>query len=124
MFTVRTRVKSSNRTAYSPTKTRRRRRRTTSRLPVQQQTFKKKNLTPHTLLPLSQLFACAINAACAALLDAGVPLQNSFSAMTCCLLTPEGSDQACLVLDPSAVEEQVILSSIWFGKVDAVVVVF
>ncbi|KAJ4954493.1 hypothetical protein NE237_011276 [Protea cynaroides] len=47
------------------------------------------------------LLPCAINAACAALVDAGIPLKHLAVAI-CCSLTGSGS----VVLDPSKLEEQ------------------
>lgn len=47
------------------------------------------------------LLPCAINASCAALVDAGIPLKHLAVAI-CCGLTPSGS----IILDPTLVEEQ------------------
>lgn len=48
--------------------------------------------------------ACSVNAACLALMDAGVPLRSCVAAVTLSILP--GGD---LVLDPTAVEEEVCL---------------
>ncbi|XP_058201842.1 exosome complex exonuclease RRP46 homolog isoform X1 [Rhododendron vialii] len=47
------------------------------------------------------LLPCAINAACAALVDAGIPLKNLAVAICCCL-----TDSGCVILDPNKLEEQ------------------
>ncbi|XP_047327261.1 exosome complex exonuclease RRP46 homolog [Impatiens glandulifera] len=47
------------------------------------------------------LLPCAINATCAALVDAGIPLKN-LAVAVCCCLTENGN----VLLDPSRVEEQ------------------
>ncbi|XP_039121349.1 LOW QUALITY PROTEIN: exosome complex exonuclease RRP46 homolog [Dioscorea cayenensis subsp. rotundata] len=47
------------------------------------------------------LLPCAINASCAALVDAGIPLKHLAVAI-CCALTEHGS----LILDPTKIEEQ------------------
>ncbi|KAI3908128.1 hypothetical protein MKW92_007956 [Papaver armeniacum] len=49
----------------------------------------------------SQLLPCAVNAACAALVDAGIPLKH-LAVSICCGVSEAGS----LVLDPSKAEEQ------------------
>ncbi|OVA08571.1 Exoribonuclease [Macleaya cordata] len=48
-----------------------------------------------------QLLPCAINAACAALVDAGIPLKH-LAVSICCGLSENGS----VILDPTKVEEQ------------------
>lgn len=47
------------------------------------------------------LLPCAINAACAALVDAGIPLKNLAVAICCCL-----TDSGYVILDPNKLEEQ------------------
>ncbi|XP_027366162.1 exosome complex exonuclease RRP46 homolog [Abrus precatorius] len=47
------------------------------------------------------LLPCAINAACAALVDAGIPLKHLAVAM-CCSVT----DSGCIILDPTKHEEE------------------
>ncbi|KAF7151623.1 hypothetical protein RHSIM_Rhsim02G0179100 [Rhododendron simsii] len=47
------------------------------------------------------LLPCAINAACAALVDAGIPLKNLAVAICCCL-----THSGCVILDPNKLEEQ------------------
>ncbi|ONI33837.1 hypothetical protein PRUPE_1G449000 [Prunus persica] len=47
------------------------------------------------------LLPCAINAACAALVDAGIPLKHLAVAICCCL-----AESGYVVLDPSKLEEQ------------------
>ncbi|XP_059460873.1 exosome complex exonuclease RRP46 homolog isoform X2 [Corylus avellana] len=47
------------------------------------------------------LLPCAINAACAALVDAGIPLKHLAVAICCCL-----ADSGCVLLDPTKLEEQ------------------
>ncbi|XP_077210857.1 ribosomal protein S5 domain 2-like superfamily protein [Tasmannia lanceolata] len=47
------------------------------------------------------LLPCAINAACAALVDAGIPLSH-LAVAVCCALTESGS----VILDPTKLEEQ------------------
>jgi len=47
------------------------------------------------------LLPCAINAACAALVDAGIPLKNLAVAICCCL-----TDSGYVILDPTKLEEQ------------------
>eukprot|EP01018_Ginkgo_biloba_P034734 Gb_12559 [translate_table: standard] len=46
------------------------------------------------------LFVCAVNAACAALVDAGIPLKNTLAAV-CCGVTEGGE----VILDPTKLEE-------------------
>ncbi|XP_062164219.1 exosome complex exonuclease RRP46 homolog isoform X2 [Alnus glutinosa] len=48
-----------------------------------------------------QLLPCAINAACAALVDAGIPLKHLAVAICCCL-----ADSRYVLLDPTKLEEQ------------------
>ncbi|KAG4377915.1 hypothetical protein GLYMA_18G230900v4 [Glycine max] len=48
-----------------------------------------------------QLLPCAINAACAALVDAGIPLKHLAVAI-CCSVT----DSGCIILDPTKDEEE------------------
>uniref|UniRef100_A0A2P2KW50 Exoribonuclease phosphorolytic domain-containing protein n=1 Tax=Rhizophora mucronata TaxID=61149 RepID=A0A2P2KW50_RHIMU len=50
------------------------------------------------------LLVCAINAACAALVDAGIPLKHLAVAICCCL-----AEGGYVILDPTKLEEQVIL---------------
>ncbi|MCL7041994.1 hypothetical protein MKW94_008507 [Papaver nudicaule] len=52
------------------------------------------------------LLPCAVNAACAALVDAGIPLKH-LAVSICCGVSETGS----LVLDPTKVEEQVSIIS-------------
>ncbi|KAG7955045.1 hypothetical protein I3843_11G051100 [Carya illinoinensis] len=47
------------------------------------------------------LLPCAINAACAALIDAGIPLKHLAVAICCCL-----ADSGYVILDPTKLEEQ------------------
>ncbi|KAL6212555.1 hypothetical protein ACLB2K_017773 [Fragaria x ananassa] len=47
------------------------------------------------------LLPCAINAACAALVDAGIPLKHLSVAICCCL-----AESGYVILDPSKLEEQ------------------
>lgn len=47
------------------------------------------------------LLPSAINAACAALVDAGIPLKHLAVAICCCL-----AESGCVLLDPSKLEEQ------------------
>ncbi|GIL57267.1 hypothetical protein Vafri_12516 [Volvox africanus] len=47
------------------------------------------------------VLSCALNAACAALVDAGVPMNTMYASVTCALSPDER-----LLLDPDAVEEQ------------------
>ncbi|XP_057536615.1 exosome complex exonuclease RRP46 homolog isoform X1 [Amaranthus tricolor] len=47
------------------------------------------------------LLPCAINAACAALVDAGIPLKHLAVAICCCL-----AEDGCVMLDPTKQEEQ------------------
>ncbi|KAM5565534.1 exosome complex exonuclease RRP46 [Rosa sericea] len=47
------------------------------------------------------LLPCAINAACAALVDAGIPLKHLAVAICCCL-----AESGYVILDPSKLEEQ------------------
>ncbi|KAG8375585.1 hypothetical protein BUALT_Bualt10G0115800 [Buddleja alternifolia] len=54
-----------------------------------------------SILLLSNLLPCAIHAACAALVDAGIPLKYSAVAISCCL-----AESGHVILDPSKLEEQ------------------
>uniref|UniRef100_A0A2P2KW21 Exoribonuclease phosphorolytic domain-containing protein n=1 Tax=Rhizophora mucronata TaxID=61149 RepID=A0A2P2KW21_RHIMU len=47
------------------------------------------------------LLVCAINAACAALVDAGIPLKHLAVAICCCL-----AEGGYVILDPTKLEEQ------------------
>ncbi|KAI5429360.1 exosome non-catalytic core subunit rrp46, variant 3 [Lathyrus oleraceus] len=47
------------------------------------------------------LLPCAINAACAALVDAGIPLRHLAVAICCCV-----TDNNSIILDPSKQEEK------------------
>ncbi|GMP94895.1 hypothetical protein CsSME_00044162 [Camellia sinensis var. sinensis] len=47
------------------------------------------------------LLPCAINAACAALVDAGIPLKHLAVAICCCL-----AESGYIILDPNKLEEQ------------------
>ncbi|KAI4355049.1 hypothetical protein L6164_003863 [Bauhinia variegata] len=47
------------------------------------------------------LLPCAINAACAALVDAGIPLKHLAVAICCSV-----ADSGCVILDPTKLEEQ------------------
>mmetsp|Transcript_17594 Transcript_17594/g.37994 ORF Transcript_17594/g.37994 Transcript_17594/m.37994 type:complete len:242 (+) Transcript_17594:63-788(+) len=51
------------------------------------------------------MLSCAINAACAALVDAGVPLTTMFGSVSCAL-----GEGGALLLDPDAGEEQAALA--------------
>lgn len=48
------------------------------------------------------LLSCALNAACAAMVDAGVPMSSMFGSVTCALAAAGGG----LLLDPDGLEEQ------------------
>ncbi|GLC41772.1 hypothetical protein PLESTM_001238000 [Pleodorina starrii] len=48
------------------------------------------------------VLSCALNAACAALVDAGVPMSSMYASVTCALT----ADERLLLLDPDAAEEQ------------------
>ncbi|THG00192.1 hypothetical protein TEA_003385 [Camellia sinensis var. sinensis] len=50
---------------------------------------------------LCSLLPCAINAACAALVDAGIPLKHLAVAICCCL-----AESGYIILDPNKLEEQ------------------
>lgn len=50
----------------------------------------------------AQLLACCLNAACMALVDAGVPMRALFCGVTCAL-----DSDGTLVLDPTAKQEKV-----------------
>ncbi|KFK33969.1 exosome complex component rrp46 [Arabis alpina] len=52
-----------------------------------------------------QLLPCAINAACAALVDAGIPMKHLAVAICCCL-----ADKGYVVLDPNKLEEKTYLN--------------
>ncbi|KAF2304414.1 hypothetical protein GH714_030833 [Hevea brasiliensis] len=54
------------------------------------------------------LLTCAINAACAALVDAGIPIKHLAVAICCCL-----AEDGYVILDPTKLEEQ-----LRFGKVN------
>ncbi len=56
---------------------------------------------PQVLQDDGALLSCALNAACAALVDAGVPMDAMLAAVTCALL-PGGA----VLLDPSGKEEE------------------
>ncbi|KAJ8450482.1 hypothetical protein Cgig2_002167 [Carnegiea gigantea] len=49
------------------------------------------------------LLPCAINAACAALVDAGIPMKHLAVAICCCVAEP-----GCVILDPTRQEEQIL----------------
>nr|VDC66647.1 unnamed protein product [Brassica rapa] len=51
--------------------------------------------------PCHDLLPCAINAACAALVDAGIPMKHLAVAICCCL-----ADSGYVVLDPNKLEEK------------------
>lgn len=55
-----------------------------------------------TSAPGTQLLACCLNAACMALVDAGVPMRALFCGVTCAL-----DSEGTLVLDPTAKQEKV-----------------
>ncbi|NWI74784.1 EXOS5 protein, partial [Dryoscopus gambensis] len=57
--------------------------------------------TAITLVLQPQLLSCCLNAACMALLDAGLPLSSLFCGVTCAL-QPDGT----ILLDPTARQEQ------------------
>lgn len=50
---------------------------------------------------MPQLLPCAINAACGALVDAGISLKHLAVAICCCL-----AETGCVILDPTKQEEQ------------------
>ncbi|CAH1442174.1 unnamed protein product [Lactuca virosa] len=54
------------------------------------------------------LLPCAINAACAALVDAGTPLKHLAIAICCCM-----SENGQILLDPSKIEEQKVKSFVY-----------
>ncbi|KAG2482386.1 hypothetical protein HYH03_018682 [Edaphochlamys debaryana] len=56
------------------------------------------------------VLACALNAAAAALVDAGVPLSSMFASVSCALASEGG-----LLLDPDAAEEQAALARFTFA---------
>ena len=56
---------------------------------------------PHTRCDPAQLVSCAVNAACVALMDAGVPLKACVAGASAAVLPGTG-----LVLDPTLHEEQ------------------
>ena len=51
---------------------------------------------------VSQALSASVNAACMALLDAGIQMKTTFAAITCCI-TPTGS----VLIDPTEAEIQV-----------------
>lgn len=53
------------------------------------------------MLALTQLLACCLNAACMALVDAGVPMRALFCGVTCAL-----DSDGTLMLDPTAKQEK------------------
>ncbi|KAK5825096.1 hypothetical protein PVK06_019900 [Gossypium arboreum] len=53
---------------------------------------------------LVQLLSCAINAACVALVDAGIPTKHVAVAICCCV-----AKSGCVILDPTRLEEQSII---------------
>ncbi|XP_021835661.2 exosome complex exonuclease RRP46 homolog isoform X3 [Spinacia oleracea] len=54
------------------------------------------------------LLPCAINAACAALVDAGISLKHLAVAICCCL-----AETGCVILDPTKQEEQKMKASVY-----------
>lgn len=56
----------------------------------------------------TQLLACCLNAACIALVDAGVPMRALFCGVTCAL-----DSDGTLVLDPTAKQEKVGMTARW-----------
>ncbi|XP_047261063.1 exosome complex exonuclease RRP46 homolog [Capsicum annuum] len=54
------------------------------------------------------LLPCAINALCAALVDAGIPLKHLAVAICCCL-----ADSGHILLDPSKLEEQMMKAFVY-----------
>ncbi|XP_012452447.1 exosome complex exonuclease RRP46 homolog isoform X1 [Gossypium raimondii] len=50
------------------------------------------------------LLSCAINAACVALVDAGIPTEHLAVAICCCV-----AKSGCVILDPTRLEEQIII---------------
>ncbi|PPD72860.1 hypothetical protein GOBAR_DD30245 [Gossypium barbadense] len=59
-------------------------------------------LEPHFIVPW--LLSCAINAACVALVDAGIPTEHLAVAICCCV-----AKSGCVILDPTRLEEQIII---------------
>ncbi|KAD5803032.1 hypothetical protein E3N88_14392 [Mikania micrantha] len=60
------------------------------------------NVHPNTTTSIIiQLLPCAINAACSALVDAGIPLKHLAVAICCCM-----AESGHILLDPSKLEEQ------------------
>ncbi|KAF3667532.1 Exosome complex exonuclease RRP46 -like protein [Capsicum annuum] len=55
-----------------------------------------------------KLLPCAINALCAALVDAGIPLKHLAVAICCCL-----ADSGHILLDPSKLEEQMMKAFVY-----------
>ncbi|KGN62820.1 exosome complex exonuclease RRP46 homolog [Cucumis sativus] len=53
------------------------------------------------------LLPCAINASCAALVDAGIPLKHLAVAISCCL-----SENGYVILDPTKIEEEKMKASV------------
>ncbi|KVH99866.1 Exoribonuclease, phosphorolytic domain 1 [Cynara cardunculus var. scolymus] len=67
------------------------------------------NVHPNTTTSIViQLLPCAINAACAALVDAGIPLKHLAVAICCCMA--EGGH---ILLDPSKIEEQKVKAFVY-----------
>lgn len=54
------------------------------------------------------LLPCAINAACAALVDAGIPLKHLAVAICCCM-----AESGHILLDPSKIEEQKVKACVY-----------
>lgn len=54
----------------------------------------------------NELLACALNAACLAIIDAGIPLRCPLAAVSCGTASIDGEEQ--LKLDPTAAELKVV----------------
>ncbi|XP_071690710.1 exosome complex exonuclease RRP46 homolog [Rutidosis leptorrhynchoides] len=62
------------------------------------------------------LFPCAVNAACAALVDAGIPLKHLAVAICCCM-----AESGSILLDPSKLEEQKVKAFVYLVFPNSVV---
>ncbi|KAL4561796.1 hypothetical protein LXL04_033970 [Taraxacum kok-saghyz] len=62
------------------------------------------------------LLPCAINAACAALVDAGTPLKHLAVAICCCM-----AENGQILLDPSKIEEQKVKAFVYLVFLNSIV---
>lgn len=67
--------------------------------------FLKVFLCEFSSLPVPQLLSCFLNAACMALMDAGLPMSCLFCGVTCAIDT-DGQ----IITDPTAAQEKVNVS--------------